>query len=234
MPVMSEPLRLQPVVPAEVRPHRAVCPHCGRPERACLCRWIRPIANPVEVLLLQHPLEVGQAKGSARLLALSLANCRVRIGEWFDPAELAAWLQPGTSALLYPQTDEPQVRPVGVAFAAPVRQLVVLDATWRKSRKMLHLNPLLQTLPRLALQPTGLSAYAELRKAQRPDQLSTLEATCLALAQLEAAGRTTAAAAACAVESRPRYAPLLTAFGGFVADQLQWRPGSECGGPPPA
>ena len=201
----------------EVRPRRADCARCGRPERACLCRWIRPVTNPVEVLLLQHPLEVAQVKGSARLLGLSLSNCRVRVGESFDPTELAAWLRPGASALLYPQTDDAEVRSVAEAATMPIRQLVVLDATWRKSRKMLHLNPLLRTLPRLALQPTELSAYAELRKAQRPDQLSTLEATCLALAQLEAAGQTNAAA-------NSRYAPLLAAFEGFVADQLQWRP----------
>ncbi|MEY8875384.1 MAG: tRNA-uridine aminocarboxypropyltransferase [Leptothrix sp. (in: b-proteobacteria)] len=217
----------------EVRPRRTDCLRCGRPERACLCRWIRPVANPVEVLLLQHPLEVDQAKGSARLLSLSLSNCRVRIGEWFDHSELATWLQPGASALLYPQTDDVVVRPVIAASAAPIRQLVVLDATWRKSRKMLHLNPLLATLPRLALQPTGLSAYAGLRKAHRSDQLSTLEATCLALAQLEAAGRTTAEAAACGIDGpsdaavASRYAPLLAAFGCFVADQLQWRPAPQ-------
>lgn len=217
----------------EVRPRRADCLRCGRPERACLCRWIRPVANPVEVLLLQHPLEVDQAKGSARLLRLSLSNCRVRVGEWFDHAELAAWLQPGASALLYPQTDDAEVRPVVEASVAPIRQLVVLDATWRKSRKMLHLNPLLRTLPRLALQPTALSAYAGLRKAHRSDQLSTLEATCLALAQLEAAGQTCAETGACANDGlgddavASRYAPLLAAFGGFVADQLQWRPMPE-------
>jgi DTW domain-containing protein YfiP len=178
------------------------------------------VANQVEVLLLLHPLEVAQAKGSARLLALSLSSCRVQVGEQFDPAELAALLLPGASALLYPQTGDAEVGPAADASAAPIRpgirQLVVLDATWRKSRKMLHLNPLLQTLPRLALQPTELSAYAGLRKAQRPEQLSTLEATCLALAQFEAAGQTSAA-------GESRYAPLLAAFDGFVADQLQWR-----------
>ena len=30
-------------------------------------------------------------------------------------------------------------------------RLIVLDGTWRKSRKMLYRNPLLQQLPRLSL-----------------------------------------------------------------------------------
>ncbi|MGS0757100.1 DTW domain-containing protein [Roseateles sp. GG27B] len=80
----------------------------------------------------------------------------------------------------------------------------MLDATWRKSRKMLHLNPLLQALPRLALQQPPPSRYT-IRRAQQTHQLSTLEATVLALQQLEGAAR------------EASYAPLLTAFDGFVA-----------------
>ena len=106
--------------------------------------------------------------------------------------------------LLYPDTvDNPAVP----WPATPPRRLVVLDGTWRKSRKLLHLNPALQRLPRLALVQPPPSHYRlrSVRKAHQPDQLSTLEATCHALAQLEQAPQ--------------RYAPLLAAFGAFV-DQL--------------
>jgi DTW domain-containing protein YfiP len=82
--------------------------------------------------------------------------------------------------------------------------LVVLDGTWRKSRKMLYLNPLLQALPRLALCDLPPSHYL-IRKAHRPDQRSTLEATCAALAQLEG--------------DTGQFAPLMDAFDGFVAQQ---------------
>jgi DTW domain-containing protein YfiP len=85
----------------------------------------------------------------------------------------------------------------------------VLDGTWRKSRKMLYQNPLLQQLPRLALRDMPASRYL-IRKAHRSDQLSTLEATCTALMQLEGG-----------VE---RFQPLLAAFHGFVAQQLGYRP----------
>jgi DTW domain-containing protein YfiP len=68
---------------------------------------------------------------------------------------------------------------------------------------MLHANPLLQSLPRYALAPTAPARYAQLRKAASASQLSTLEATCAALVQLEAAPA--------------RYQPLLAAFEGFVA-----------------
>ena len=88
----------------------------------------------------------------------------------------------------------------------PVR-LVVLDATWRKSRKMLHRSPCLQGLPRLSLDASVESAYT-IRKAHKPGQCSTLEATCAALAQLQS--------------DALRYAPLLQAFQGFVAQQADY------------
>ena len=89
----------------------------------------------------------------------------------------------------------------------------MLDGTWRKSRKMLQRNPLLQALPRLSLTPLAPSRYS-VRKAHQPHQRSTLEAACAALAQLEG--------------EPDRFSPLLAAFDGFVAQQLDFRaePGS--------
>ena len=211
------------------RPKRALCPRCLRPQSACLCAWIRPTAHPTEVLILQHPMEVQEAKGTARLLHLSLARSRLVTGEQFAPAELQALLsgpfeplEPASAVapqavLLYP--DMPQDRALG--WPAPRAltpgdlhnpaglRLVVLDGTWRKSRKMLHLNPLLQHLPRLALAQLPASRY-RIRKARQLHQLSTLEACCAALAQLQN-------------DAEP-FEPLLAAFDGWVAQLLQARP----------
>ncbi len=92
-------------------PRRAQCPHCLRPASTCLCGWVRPTPNDVDVLILQHPLEVAHAKGSARLLQLSLARCGLHVGETFDAAELRAWLHAPAAdgsavypVLLYPDT----------------------------------------------------------------------------------------------------------------------------------
>jgi DTW domain-containing protein YfiP len=151
--------------------------------------------NTVPVLVLQHPAEALHAKGSARLLRLSLSDCQCVMGETFDPQALSPWLAPG-AALLYPATPSavptappdtspaPAVAVTAAAAAAPVRCLVVLDGTWRQSRHLLHLNPWLQALPRLPLHQPPPSQY-RVRKAQRPEQRSTLEATCLALGHLE-------------------------------------------------
>lgn len=173
-------------------PRRSLCARCTRPAAACICRWITPLASAVDLLILQHPMEVANAKGSARLLHLSVAGSRLVTGERFDPAALAALLgeRGRTPLLLYPESPAdpalglPPPPPLPERLEAAGLTLVVLDGTWRKSRKMLYLNPLLQGLPRLPLRDLGASRY-RIRKAHAPDQLSTLEASCHALAQLE-------------------------------------------------
>ncbi len=198
---------------------RATCAACLRAQADCICRLAAPVASGVDVLVLQHPLEVRNAKNSARLLHLSLPGSSLAVGETFDPAALAALLHAGgrMPVLLYP--DTPGDAALGIApppalDAARLRdpaalRLVVLDGTWRKSRKMLYVNPLLQRLPRLALADAPPSAY-RIRKAHAPHQLSTLEATVHALAELES--------------DPSRYRPLLAAFDGFVQQQAAKTP----------
>ena len=198
--------------PTPDRPRRATCAVCARPRTTCLCAWVRPVAHSTEVLILQHPLEAHHAKNTARLLHLSLARSQLVVGEVFDPATLPS---PRFTVLLYPP-DPPRVAPppanAPVVWPAPAHlRLVVLDATWRKSRKMLHLNPWLRALPRLSLDRATPSAYA-IRKAHKPGQLSTLEATCAALAQLEGPAA--------------NVAPLLDAWDGFVGEFKAFLPSS--------
>lgn len=191
---------------------RPRCAACLRPQSTCICAWVAPTAHEAGVLILQHLLEVDHAKNSARLLRLSLPRSRMLTGEAFDESSLRDVLkEPKYSVLLYPQTPDDEAPALDIAqLKDPSRvQLVVLDGTWRKSRKMLHLNPLLRQLPRLSLDDVPASNYL-IRKAHKPGQLSTLEATCAALAQLEG--------------NAEKYQPLLKAFDGFVAQQLAFVP----------
>ena len=194
---------------------RPACAACQRPQATCICGFVTPTPHATEVLILQHPLEEHHAKNSARLLHLSLPNSRLVVGEAFDDKALhAQMLEPRYTVLLYPPTTYD-----GHAAPEPLdamqlndphqTRLVVLDATWRKSRKMLHLSPALQRLPRLALDAAPQGRYT-IRKAHKPGQLSTLEATCAALAQLDA--------------DAARWQPLLAAFERFVAQRQDFIP----------
>lgn len=198
-------------------PERAYCARCQRPLKTCLCQWITPTLNQAELLILQHPLEVKNAKNTARLLHLSLHNSTLIEGEVFADDFLTDTLASDnkTNLLLYPPTPEEDALGLVTPAPMPVRltianvRLIVIDGTWRKSRKMLYLNPLLQTLPRWSLSDCPPSAYT-IRKAQKDNQLSTLEASCYALQQLE--------------NSCVDYAPLLRSFEGFVRQQLALMP----------
>ncbi|PTT83893.1 DTW domain-containing protein, partial [Pelomonas sp. HMWF004] len=88
-----------------------------------------------------------------------------------------------------------------------IRQLIVLDGSWRQSRRLLAANPWLAGLPRVSL-PEQPSRYA-LRRAHRPGQLSTLEAGLHALALLEGQPQ--------------RFEPLWAAFDDFVRTGLARR-----------
>ena len=192
---------------------RPVCKQCLRSPNACICRWVTPVVHVTEVLILQHPLEVLHPKNSGRLLHLSLANSRLLVGESLpaDAWDLALEATKYTMLLYPPATTTetmPTPTPAPLQMQDPAHlRLVVIDATWRKSRKMLHLNPVLQQLPRLALDTAPSSRY-RIRKAHKPGQLSTLEATCAALMQL---GGDVAA-----------FESLLNAFDGFVEQQARF------------
>ncbi|MFT7775749.1 tRNA-uridine aminocarboxypropyltransferase [Roseateles sp.] len=178
---------------------RAVCARCERPATTCLCATLpAPLTHRTELLILQHPAEAGHAKNTAAFLTLGLQSARLLRGEVFD-AELAG---PGT-VLLYPDAASA----AGTARAAEVRRLVLLDGSWRQSRRLLAANPWLTGLPRFTL-PERVSRYA-IRRAHRPGQLSTLEAGLHALALLE--------------DDPAHFAPLWAAFDRFVQAGLYRR-----------
>jgi DTW domain-containing protein YfiP len=162
---------------------RPQCSRCLRPVTHCLCALIPSLDSRTRVLLLQHPSEVNHALNTARLAALGLNNAQLLVGEVFEdlPTLLSA---PGYKARLLFPADDAQPLQAYASSDEPLL-LVVPDGTWRKARKMLHLNPLLAALPRVTLAEGAVSRY-RLRKAPAPGALSTVEAITQALQVLEA------------------------------------------------
>lgn len=203
---------------------RQRCDRCLR--AACICPVLNqpgvPVRCAVQLLVLQHPRELHEPKGSARLLHLAVANSVLLVGEaWPEaPADLPPDHETAAdppdmarrSVLLYPPTPGQADLPLPPAMPAdwllqPDRlRLVVLDGTWRKSQRMLHQSPWLQSLPRLSLVNPAPSRYA-LRRARGLDQRSTFEAAVLALQSL-------------GPEVAASVAPLWPVFDAFVAQVL--------------
>ena len=205
---------------------RAICPTCQRPEKVCLCQWIQPIHNLVEVGILQHPTEVSQIKGTAKIAELSLQKSHVWIGENFtDEQTLQAWLKVGEVFLLYPEiaalneggnktTSQRSYDVDWVSAHYPLTQikLLILDGTWRKTHKMMMQNTFLHSLKRLQLTPKTPSTY-QIRKQKDAGSLSTIEAIYQALMQLE--------------HDANKFQPLMRAFQDMVAQQLAFRTKNE-------
>jgi DTW domain-containing protein YfiP len=181
---------------------RIQCPRCLRPQSHCLCPLIPSLDSRTRVLLLQHPSEVNHALNTARLAALGLNNAELIVGEVFE--DLPVLLnRPGyTAGLLFPGEEAQPMKAYGCSDESML--LVVPDGTWRKARKMLHLNPLLAALPRVTLAEGGVSRY-RLRKAPGPGALSTVEAIVQALETLEAP---------------TSFAPLLKPFEALIEGQI--------------
>jgi len=181
---------------------RPQCSRCLRPVAHCLCALIPNLDSRTRVLLLQHPSEVNHALNTARLAALGLNNAQLVVGEVFE--DLPTLLNvPGYQARLLFPADDAQPLKVYAPEDQPLL-LVVPDGTWRKARKLLHLNPLLAALPRVALADSAVSRY-RLRKAPGPGALSTVEAIVQALEVLE---------------SPASFAPLLKPFDALIDGQI--------------
>ncbi len=94
-----------------------------------------------------------------------IEQCAVGGGRGLD--DLQALLNPpGYQARLLFPADDAQPLQAYAPGAQPLL-LVVPDGTWRKARKLLHLNPLLAALPRVTLAEAAVSRY-RLRKAPGP------------------------------------------------------------------
>lgn len=178
------------------------CERCLRPVSHCLCSLIPQLDSRTRVLVLQHPSEANHALNTARLAVLGLRNAQLRVGEVFDDLETLFNPEGYRACLLFPGEGASTLA-ADDAERLPTL-LVVPDGTWRKARKLLHMNPLLAALPRVTLGPVPASRY-RLRKAPGPEALSTLEAISHALQTLEA----------------PRsFLPLLAPFDALIEQQI--------------
>ncbi|QLE87357.1 DTW domain-containing protein [Shewanella sp. Scap07] len=163
---------------------RNCCDACSFPLNACICDAIRPLNHQQELIVMQHPSEVGHAKNSVRLMQLVLSNLKVFVGEQSaDFVALQHYLnQCGKPVfLIYPSDDSKEI---GQAAVPSNAVFILLDGTWRKAYKLLQLNPWLSQYRALHFDLASASNYT-IRKSSRSDSLSTLEAAAMTLKQLD-------------------------------------------------
>ena len=155
---------------------RKICPGCERPEKVCLCDQIKRIENYHPVTILRHKSEAKHALNTVKLLEKSLSDISVYDGENF-PENSISLLE--NSVLVYPSED---VQDLNSLNTDTKTNFVFLDGNWKKTRKILYLNPWLEKFPKVQLPFQGSRYF--LRK-QKDNGFSTLEAVHTVLSALE-------------------------------------------------
>ena len=154
------------------------CQTCWIRLEHCICADLPRVLTRTQLVVVRHEWEANKSTGTARIASLALPNTRI-VDYGDDPTEADQALgQLEHAQLLYP-ADPPSTWPA--QLDGP---LVVLDGTWRQTRKMFRKLSRLRHLPRLSLPPKP-GPILRLRSAHFDDARSTLEAIADALRLLE-------------------------------------------------
>lgn len=160
---------------------RRHCEQCQRPLSVCLCLYLKQLHSPLQLIIWQDPTEARHPLSTAPLLHKSIAGSRLVVADTLQPQDILPSDDLMTTALLYPFTHKP---PLTDTARGDIKQLLILDGTWRKVRRLLHLNPWLNDLSHIALNPAEPSRYA-IRSSLQRGGLSTIEAGVAALEWLD-------------------------------------------------
>lgn len=155
------------------------CRRCWLRDAFCICAEIPLVSTLTQVLVVRHERESFKSTGTARVAHMALPNSEmVDSGE--DSSVTNGQLQGRLegASILFP-SENPGPWPSG-----PIAKLVVLDGTWRQTRRMFAKMPALHGLPRLTL-PLKDAPVLRLRESTFRDGRSTLEAIADALGLLE-------------------------------------------------
>ncbi len=156
------------------------CQRCWILEAYCICAALPIVTTCTEVLVVRHERESWKSTGTARIAALAMPKMRVlEFGEHSEPAKsmLSAEVNPGTHLLFPSEQTETWNREA-------VTRLVILDGTWRQTRRMFTKLPSLRDAPKLAL-PQKSTKVLRLRESKFEAGRSTLEAIAEAIELLE-------------------------------------------------
>ncbi|OCH17553.1 tRNA-uridine aminocarboxypropyltransferase [Aliivibrio logei] len=193
------------------------CLQCLKTKKACICEWITPITTDVELIILQHPTEAKRPLGTAKILSLSLANCRTFIGENFtEHNELNQLLAQDDylHQVLFLDSESKEIN--GKKIDSDQKQrIILLDGTWKKAYKMWQLSTNLHGLPKVHLD-TELSGNYRVRKAPKDNALSTAEAGYHVLSQLDLDGSI--------VEDGDKFDSILIAFDNMIEFHISQMP----------
>lgn len=191
---------------------RVRCPSCQQLQIRCLCDHVVAQTLPWKLVVLQDRREAKAAKNTLPLLHACLPQLTVWTDQEFSQHQpLDALLNDSDiqCVLVYPGETAQDLSALATQPEDRDYCFILLDGTWRQSLHLLHSHPRLAMLPRVRLTPLRPPGY-HIRKARRPDSLSTFEAAASLLAFWDLAGANA----------------LLRSFDRWIADELARLPES--------
>jgi DTW domain-containing protein len=160
----------------------------------------------LKILVLQHPQEPHEKKGTVSLLQTHLKDLVVKTGlSWPNHAKaLGSATEPSKWCVLYlgsgikegnpdhqkpglyfvDKKSKPYEKEVQNKIKKELQGIVVLDGTWSQAKTLWWRNAWLLKLKRAILVPSGPSLYGKMRKEPRKECVSTLESLAEALTHL--------------------------------------------------
>lgn len=198
------------------------CYKCFRPLSHCLCAYATPVDSGVKFVLLMHPKEAKRERtGTGHLAHISLKGSEILVGlDFSQNARLHELLcnKQFLPVLLYPGNAAWTAKSAELATAlgkntqnAKTLLVLVIDATWFCSRKVIEYSPFLLDLPRISFSGSYRSEFT-FKREPRPEYISTIESCYYLIKELQDAKL---------VPSSVDASPLMAVFRKMVAAQIQ-------------
>jgi len=163
---------------------RACCCDCGFLVAQCVCEWIPRLSTRLNILILQDPKEAKHAKNTVSLLCLGLTSVECISTANVDVLRrIILQKDPAKWRLVFPCEKAVAIESIEAEDASKVEGLILLDATWRKAKKMYLTEPLLHTFGAVCFSQPPMGQY-RIRKSPSNLSLSTLEACAYSIEQM--------------------------------------------------
>ncbi|WP_421853999.1 tRNA-uridine aminocarboxypropyltransferase [Marinomonas sp.] len=163
---------------------RTHCDDCLFLADQCICQWIPELSTRLTILILQDPKEAQHAKNTVSLLSLGLSSVECISTENQDVLmSTLRKIDPAKWRLVFPSDEAVSIESLEADSAAEIEGLILLDATWRKAKKLYFTEPLLHAFNAVCFSQPPVGQYS-IRKSPSVESLSTLEACAYAIEQV--------------------------------------------------
>ena len=159
--------------------YREKCLRCFRPVTSCMCKHITKIHTKTRFAILIHPKEFRKIRNNTgRMTHLALPNSLFIMGDDFtNDKQINDLIATHNTYLLYPGEESIKLNTEKLVTKNNKKDLIlILDATWPCSRKMIKLSKNLQALPKVSFQ-TDITSIYQIKSQPQSYCLSTIEST---------------------------------------------------------